>query len=150
MSNFHILWFTTYQGSIYGHICCNNYKEVPSEVSTFPFQDLYSVMVLQLLAYAIFTTNDRKWSDICTWAPRTNFFIRDHSNIMSSCFWLFLAHPPTSLMIYSKVNHQKLTFSDPTHPLLWWLNTWMVPSAVLMRIHRAWVRNLKLRVPLIR
>ena len=26
--------------------------------------------------------------------------------------------PPTSLMIYSTVNHQKLPFSDPTHPPL--------------------------------
>ena len=25
---------------------------------------------------------------------------------------------PTSLMIYSTVNHQKLPFSDPTHPPL--------------------------------
>ena len=25
-------------------------------------------------------------------------------------------HPPTSLMIYSTVNHQKMPFSDPTHP----------------------------------
>ena len=30
-------------------------------------------------------------------------------------------------MIYSTVNHQKLPFSDPTHPPLWWRNTWMVP-----------------------
>ena len=28
-------------------------------------------------------------------------------------------------MIYSTVNHQKLPFSDPTHPPLWWRNTWM-------------------------
>ena len=35
--------------------------------------------------------------------------------------------PPTPLMIYSTVNHQKLSFSDPTHPPLWWRNTWMVP-----------------------
>ena len=33
----------------------------------------------------------------------------------------------TSLMIYSTVNHQKLPFSDPTHPPLWWRNTWIVP-----------------------
>ena len=30
-------------------------------------------------------------------------------------------------MIYSTVNHQELPFSDPTHPPLWWRNTWMVP-----------------------
>ena len=41
-------------------------------------------------------------------------------------FLTFLG-PPTSLMIYSTVNHQKLTFSNPTHPPLWWRNTWMVP-----------------------
>ena len=49
--------------------------------------------------------------------------LRDHSSITSSCFWLFKAHPPTSLMVYSTVNHQKLPFSDLTHPLLWWRNT---------------------------
>ena len=31
-------------------------------------------------------------------------------------------------MIYSPVNHQKLPFSDPTHPPLWWRNTWMPPN----------------------
>ena len=31
------------------------------------------------------------------------------------------------LMIYSTVNHQRLPFSDPTHPPLWWRNTWMPP-----------------------
>ena len=41
-------------------------------------------------------------------------------------FLTFLG-PPTSLMIYNTVNHQKLPFSDFTHPLLWWRNTWMVP-----------------------
>ena len=51
----------------------------------------------------------------------------DHSSITSSCFWVFKAHPPTSLMIYSIVNHQKLPFSDTIHPPLWWRNTWMVP-----------------------
>ena len=34
------------------------------------------------------------------------------------------------LMIYSTVNHQKLPFSDPNHPPLWWRNTWMVPYQV--------------------
>ncbi len=32
-------------------------------------------------------------------------------------FLAFLG-PPTSLMIYRTVNHQKLPFSDPTHPPL--------------------------------
>ena len=32
-------------------------------------------------------------------------------------------------MIYSTLNHQKLPFSDPTHPPLWWRNTWMLPNA---------------------
>ena len=31
-------------------------------------------------------------------------------------------------MIYSTVNHQKLPFYDPTHPPLWWRNTWMFPK----------------------
>ena len=31
-------------------------------------------------------------------------------------------------MINSTVNHQKLPFSDPTHPPLWWRNTWMPPN----------------------
>ena len=42
-------------------------------------------------------------------------------------FLTFLG-PSTSLMIYRTVNHQKLPFSDPTHPPLWWRNTWMVPN----------------------
>ena len=42
-------------------------------------------------------------------------------------FWTFLG-PPNSLMIYSTINHQKLPFSDPTHPPLWWRNTWMAPN----------------------
>ena len=41
-------------------------------------------------------------------------------------FLTFLG-PPTSLMIYTTVNHQKLPISNPTHPPLWWRNTWMVP-----------------------
>ena len=38
-------------------------------------------------------------------------------------------HPPTRnyVSINSTVNQQKLPFSDPTHPLLCWRNTWMVP-----------------------
>ena len=32
--------------------------------------------------------------------------------------FLTVLGPPTSLMIYSTVNHQKLPFSDPTHPPL--------------------------------
>ena len=31
-------------------------------------------------------------------------------------------------MIYSTLNHQELPFSDPTHPPLWWRNTWMLPK----------------------
>ena len=42
--------------------------------------------------------------------------VRDHSSITSSCFWLFCT-----------VNHQELPFSGPTHPPLWWRNTWLVP-----------------------
>ena len=49
---------------IYSHVYCNNYMEVPSEISTSPFQVQYSVKVLQLLAYAISTTNDLKWPNI--------------------------------------------------------------------------------------
>ena len=49
--------------------------EVPSEISTSPFQVQYSVKVLQLLAYAISTTNDLKWPDIFTGAPTANFSI---------------------------------------------------------------------------
>ena len=51
-------------------------------------------------------------------------------------FLTFLG-PPTSLMIYSTVNHQKLPFSDPTHPPLWWHNTWMVPK---------WKKKLKINI----
>ena len=36
-------------------------------------------------------------------------------------------------MIYSTVNHQKLPFSDPTHPPLWWRNTWMVPYTTVKK-----------------
>ena len=50
-----------------------------------------------------------------------------------SCFWLL--GPPTSLMIYSTVNHQKLPFSDPTHPPLWWRNTWMLPNVKAIYKH---------------
>ena len=53
--------------------------------------------------------------------------LKDHSSITSSCFWLFYAHPPNSLMIYSTVNHQEFPFFDPTHPPPWWRNTWMPP-----------------------
>ena len=35
-------------------------------------------------------------------------------------------------MIYSTVNHQELPFSDPTHPPLWWRNTWMVPYQIYL------------------
>jgi hypothetical protein len=49
--------------------------EVPSEISTSTFQVLYSVKVLQLLAYAILTSNAQKSSDICTGAPTANFLI---------------------------------------------------------------------------
>ena len=47
---------------------------------------------------------------------------------------MFLAFlgPPTSWMIYSTVNHQKLPFSNPTHPPLWWRNTWMVPTQIIL------------------
>ena len=45
--------------------------EVPSEISISPFQ----VKVLQLLVYAISTTNDLKWPDIFTGAPTANFLI---------------------------------------------------------------------------
>ena len=40
-------------------------------------------------------------------------------------------------MIYSStVNHQKLQFSDPTHPPIWWRNTWTVPyKAALPKLH---------------
>ena len=48
-------------------------------------------------------------------------------------FFTFL-DPPTSLMIYSTVNHEKLPYSDPNHPPLWWCNTWMVPNLVLEKI----------------
>ena len=41
---------------------------------------------------------------------------------------MFLTFLDPPLMIYSTVNHQKLPLSDPTHPLLWWHNTWMVPK----------------------
>ena len=44
----------------------------------------------------------------------------------------------TILMIYSTVNHQKLPFSDPTHPPLWWRNTWMVP---LQNLHSTLTNN---------
>ena len=43
-------------------------------------------------------------------------------------FWAFLG-PPTYFSINSTVNQQKLTFSDPTHPTLYWRNTWMVLEA---------------------
>ena len=55
-----------------------------------------------------------------------NICSRDHASITSSCFWLFKAHPSTSLIIYSTVNHKKLQFTDTTDPPLWWRNTWMV------------------------
>ena len=35
-------------------------------------------------------------------------------------------------MINSNVNHQKLPFSDPTHPPLWWRNTWMPPYSMFL------------------
>ena len=44
--------------------------------------------------------------------------VRDHSSIMSACFWLFQAHPPTNVSTNSTVTHQKFPFSDPTHPPL--------------------------------
>ena len=47
-------------------------------------------------------------------------------------FLAFLGPPTTSLMIYGTVNHQKLPFSDPTHPPLWWRNTWMVPNLAFL------------------
>ena len=41
-------------------------------------------------------------------------------------------------MIYSTVNHQKLPSSDPTHPLLWWRNTWMVPELSTTNAKETW------------
>ena len=52
-----------------------------------------------------------------TWGPFKYYVI---------IFLTFLG-PPSSLMIYSTVNHKKLPFSDPIHPPLWWRNNWMVP-----------------------
>ena len=46
-----------------------------------------------------------------------------------SMFLAFLG-PPTYVSINSTVNQQKLPFSDPTHPLLCWRNTWMVPNCM--------------------
>ena len=42
-----------------------------------------------------------------------------HKGPFKYCVIMFLTFlgPPTSLMIYSTVNHQKLPFSDPSHPL---------------------------------
>ena len=48
-------------------------------------------------------------------------------------------------MIYSAVNHQKLSFSDLTHPPLWWRNSWMVPMDVFveywsfLRASKQWI-----------
>ena len=52
------------------------------------------------------------------------YFIKSHSDLRKGPFkyyvimFLTFLGPPTSLMIYSTVNHQKLPFSDPTHPPL--------------------------------
>ena len=48
-------------------------------------------------------------------------------------YFMFLTSlgPLSPLMIYSTVNHQKLPFSDPTNPPLWWRNTWMVPKLTI-------------------
>ena len=45
-------------------------------------------------------------------------------------------------MMYSTLNHQKLPFSDPTHPPLWWRNTWMVPDQTAVS-ECVWVKNLR-------
>ena len=45
------------------------------------------------------------------------FYCRGPFKYYVIMFLTFLG-PPTSLMIYITVNHQKLPFSDPTHPLL--------------------------------
>ena len=63
-----------------------------------------------------------KWMSLVVDLPN-----RDHSGIALAYFDILKAHPLTYVSINSTVNHQKLPFSDPTHPPLSWRNTWMVP-----------------------
>ena len=63
-------------------------------------------------------------------------YVRGHPYITSAHFWTFLdppTHTPTHPLGQHKYNtecQQKLQLFEPTHPVLCWRNTWMVPNLV--------------------
>ena len=90
----------------------------------------------------------------CGWVVYENFFCIKYQIFIgiyhNHICWKFHSNWPSVASatasnenkFYSTVNHQKFPFSDPTHPPLWWRNTWMLPKLVSLFLYSLSKKNL--------